>query len=149
MLTACTHGDGGTESRLYGTWQGIDIEEAEEMTVGMEFTYVYKSDNMFDLKINYTVLEPVEAEMAVMTYSGKWTATKNEIVNQINKETVKIDFDQQFLKQSLVDVPKLRHDIIEDLENGGYEEKLSVIKLTDADIIIERQKHTIELQKIN
>ncbi len=124
-LSACENSDAETEQNLEGSWQYTysETEDGVHMTVTATESYSLE-DHRFNSYIIFHIGYPINADIATVTYEGKWYATKKEIVNDIEKGSVNFSFNKRLLDKS--DREEFKDEILRELKKNDYQEGVRI-----------------------
>lgn len=124
-LTGCESSDPETEQKLEGTWRYSlsDSEDGVSMSVTAMEEYVVK-DHTFSSTIKFYVGYPINSNIATVSYSGKWHATKKEIINEIDKKSINFSFNKTFMDKS--DRKEFKDELLMELRKNGYQDGVRI-----------------------
>ena len=124
LLTANCGGsvasDPETEAKLNGTWQ-CEFSEYEDgielKTKGIE-TYSLP-DHSYRAEYNITMTSPLYMEVATVSWTGTWKASKNQLEGKIDKESISFSFNDLFDSS---DRREFEEDFLSDMKKDNYTE---------------------------
>ncbi|MDE6380351.1 MAG: T9SS type A sorting domain-containing protein [Muribaculaceae bacterium] len=125
-IPGCGMSDPETEKKLEGTWtySTTEVEDCIEMTMTAIEKYSL-SDHRFETTLTLEVGHPVNETMATIKYRGEWYATKESIVNEVDKGSVTFKFNKDLLDSS--DRREIKDEILDELKKNDYVEGVRIV----------------------
>lgn len=134
-LTGCTDtvkSDPATEEKLVGSWECSETEYEDGIAVTTTSRETYSlDDHRFEAKLTLRFGYPINARIATVTYSGKWRASKEVLVCDIDKNSIKFSGNMNILDRS--DLKELRQEMESELKKNDYREAIEFISLINSD----------------
>lgn len=107
-----------TEQEIDGTWETVSYEHEDGATLKMVETLTYDADNhTFDGKIKMNLTSPVSMWMATINYSGTWSASEEQLLGKIDKNSIDFSFSDMI---DDAEQEELKQDCLKELKDGGY-----------------------------
>lgn len=125
-LTGCESSDPETEQKLEGTWTYSSTEEEDGVKMTITAVERYSlSDHRFEATIMFDLGFPINEWMAKIKYSGEWSASKDAIMNKVDKGSITFDFNKSLLDSS--DRRELKNNILDELKKNDYVEGVRIL----------------------
>lgn len=107
-----------TEQEIDGTWETVAYEHEDGATLKMDVTMTYDADNhTFEGKIKMNLTSPVSMWMATVSYSGTWSASEEQLLGKIDKNSIDFSFSDMI---DDAEQEELKQDCLKELKDGGY-----------------------------
>lgn len=130
-FTGCVSSDPKTEQQLAGTWQTTlnDSEDGIEMVAISTDTYSLE-EHKFECVIKFSIGYPIFGDLATMTYSGKWKASKETIVVDVDKNSIEFSFNNGYTDKR--EREEFKNEILSEFKKSGYSEEYPILSpITD------------------
>ena len=124
-LTGCQSNDPETEQKLEGTWRYSfsEYEDGVSMSITAMEEYVVK-DHTFKSTLTFYVGYPINSNIATVSYNGKWHATKEEIINEIDRKSINFTFNKSIMDKN--DRKEFKDELLIELRKNGYREGVRI-----------------------
>ena len=67
---------------------------------------------------------PINSTIATVSYSGKWHATKKEIINDVDEKSINFSFNKTFMDKN--DRKEFKDELLMELRKNGYQEGVRI-----------------------
>lgn len=126
VIPGCGTSDAETEKKLEGTWtySTTEVENGIKMTMTAIEKYSLP-DHRFEATMTLEVGYPVNETMATIKYSGKWSASKEGIVNKVDKSSITFEFNKSLVDRS--DRQDFKEEMLAELKMNEYEERVRIV----------------------
>lgn len=149
MGTSCNMmSDPETEKKIAGKWETRKYMTEDGMKICMheEITYNLSEgsgDNTFESRIKMWMIDPITFQMGTIEYSGTWTASKEKLIGEIDKNSVDIWLSPStvmYLDYNTSQVKAMKRELRDELDESGYIDGGKILDITDSKFSIEDEE---------
>lgn len=136
-LSSCGNkGDKEIEKQFVGKWVASLAEEEDDMEIYYTNEITYNEDNTF--KQNSTIIFPefgYDCSIFV-TYEGEWYATKDKICEEIDENSIKMEFSDDYLDFSGMSANEAKAAFLAEMTSEDLKAESKIIKIGSDEIIL-------------
>ena len=128
LMCGCTltvKSDPATEQKLEGTWEFVETENEDGVDIRITTRETYTlADHRFTTKITMYAGSPVDRRIMTLTYEGEWRASKDMLLNYIDKGSLDFSFNNALFDTA--DMLKLKTEMTSELRKNDYREGVEI-----------------------
>lgn len=134
--------DDKIEKKLEGTWQMVEYENEDGMTMKIVETITYvASTNKFESDLNAYVTNPINKKMFSLHYSGNWSASKKKLINDIDKNSIRMEFSKWIDRSDRI---MMERELKHELKETGFTDGGRFVQIEDDYFIIQDEEDGIK-----
>lgn len=152
LMCGCTltvKSDPATERKLEGTWEFVEFEYEDGVALKITTRETYTlADHRFTAEITTHAGSPVNRHLMTLSYEGEWRASKDMLLNYIDKGSLNFSFNKMLFDKS--DMLRLRTEMSVELRKNDYREGVEIKSpITDRFIAEDAEGDTYTYRRVN